>query len=149
MLLRRLTNKRGNILLFTVLMVLPMLLVFAGLATDMAYYGNIDNELQRAMDSAALAGAGRVLLLGAGPVGIELAGEIKAVWPGKQVTLVDVAGDVLGERYRPDLKAELRRQLTDLGAVPYGNTPAQFATLIDNDRKRYARIISERKISVD
>jgi apoptosis-inducing factor 2 len=65
---------------------------------------------------AALAGAGRVLLLGAGPVGIELAGEIKAVWPGKQVTLVDVAGDVLGERYRPDLKAELRRQLTDLGA---------------------------------
>ena len=65
---------------------------------------------------AALAGAARVLLLGAGPVGIELAGEIKAVWPGKQVTLVDVAGDVLGERYRPDLKAELRRQLTGLGA---------------------------------
>jgi apoptosis-inducing factor 2 len=64
---------------------------------------------------AALAAAGRVLLLGAGPVGIELAGEIKAVWPGKRVTLVDVAGDVLGERYRPDLKAELRRQLADLG----------------------------------
>ena len=49
----------------------------------------------------ALATADRVLLLGAGPVGIELAGEIKAVWPGKQVTLVDVASDVLGERYRP------------------------------------------------
>ena len=65
---------------------------------------------------AMLAAAGRVLLVGAGPVGIELAGEIKAVWPGKQVTLIDVAGDVLGERYRPDLKAELRRQLTDLGA---------------------------------
>jgi apoptosis-inducing factor 2 len=64
---------------------------------------------------AALAAADRVLLLGAGPVGIELAGEIKAVWPGKQVTLVDVAGDVLGEQYRPDLKAELRRQLEDLG----------------------------------
>ena len=63
---------------------------------------------------AALAAAGRVLLLGAGPVGIELAGEIKAVWPRKQVTLVDVADDVLGERYRPDLKAELRRQLTEL-----------------------------------
>jgi len=54
---------------------------------------------------AALAAADRVLLLGAGPVGIELAGEIKAVWPGKQVTLIDVASDVLGERYRPDLKA--------------------------------------------
>lgn len=63
----------------------------------------------------ALATADRVLLLGAGPVGIELAGEIKAVWPGKHVTLVDVADDVLGERYRPDLKAELRRQLADLG----------------------------------
>jgi NADPH-dependent 2,4-dienoyl-CoA reductase/sulfur reductase-like enzyme len=56
-----------------------------------------------------------VLLLGAGPVGIELAGEIKAVWPGKQVTLVDVADDILGERCRPDLKAELRRQLDELG----------------------------------
>ncbi len=64
---------------------------------------------------AALAAAGRVLLVGAGPVGIELAGEIKAAWPGKQVTLVDVAGDVLGERYRADLKSELRRQLTGLG----------------------------------
>ena len=64
---------------------------------------------------AALAAAGRVLLLGAGPVGIELAGEIKAVWPGKHVTLLDVADDVLGARFRPDLKAELRRQLSDAG----------------------------------
>jgi NADH dehydrogenase FAD-containing subunit len=63
----------------------------------------------------ALAAADRVLLLGAGPVGIELAGEIKAVWPDKRVTLVDMADDVLGERYRPDLKAELRRQLDELG----------------------------------
>jgi apoptosis-inducing factor 2 len=63
---------------------------------------------------AALSKAQRVLLLGAGPVGIELAGEIKEVWPGKHVTLLDVADDVLGERFRPDLKAELRRQLGDL-----------------------------------
>jgi NADH dehydrogenase FAD-containing subunit len=64
---------------------------------------------------AALAAAQRVLLLGAGPVGIELAGEIKAVWPDKQVTLLDVADDVLGTRFRPELKAELRRQLGDIG----------------------------------
>jgi NADH dehydrogenase FAD-containing subunit len=64
---------------------------------------------------AALSAAHRVLLLGAGPVGIELAGEIKAVWPDKHVILLDVADDVLGERFRPDLKAELRRQLTGLG----------------------------------
>ena len=64
---------------------------------------------------AALSAAPRVLLLGAGPVGIELSGEIKAVWPDKHVTLLDVADDVLGARFRPDLKAELRRQLADIG----------------------------------
>jgi apoptosis-inducing factor 2 len=64
---------------------------------------------------SALAAAEHVLLVGAGPVGIELAGEIKAVWPGKHVTLLDVADDVLGARFRPDLKAELRRQLSDMG----------------------------------
>ena len=31
------------------------------------------------------------------------------------MTLLDVADDVLGERFRPDLKAELRRQLTGIG----------------------------------
>lgn len=59
--------------------------------------------------------ADRVLLVGAGPVGIELAGEITSKWPEKKVTLLDLADDVLGERFRPDLRAELRRQLVDLG----------------------------------
>src|SRR5450755_861295 len=36
----------------------------------------------------------RVLLVGAGPVGIEPAGEIKAKWPDKHVTLLDLADDV-------------------------------------------------------
>jgi NADH dehydrogenase FAD-containing subunit len=64
---------------------------------------------------AALAAAGRVLLLGAGPVGIELAGEISAIWPDKDITLIDPAADVLGARFRPELKAEIRRQLAALG----------------------------------
>jgi apoptosis-inducing factor 2 len=64
---------------------------------------------------AALAAADRVLLLGAGPVGIELAGEITAIWPDKHVTLIDPAEDVLGARFRPELKAEIRRQLAALG----------------------------------
>jgi NADH dehydrogenase FAD-containing subunit len=59
--------------------------------------------------------ASRVLLIGAGPVGIELAGELVAKWPDKHVTLLDVADDVLGDRFRPDLRAELRQQLIDLG----------------------------------
>ena len=64
---------------------------------------------------AALAAAGRILLLGAGPVGVELAGEIAAIWPDKDVTLIDPAGDILGARFRPELKAEIRRQLSEIG----------------------------------
>jgi NADH dehydrogenase FAD-containing subunit len=95
----------------------------------------------------ALAAAGRVLLIGAGAVGIELAGEIKARWPAKQVTLLDAADDVLGARFRPDLKAELRRQLAGLGvevllssplreppAVPAGE-PGEFTVVTEAGRK--------------
>src|SRR6267143_3909887 len=59
--------------------------------------------------------ADRVLLVGAGPVGIELAGEITSKWPDKHITILDLADDVLGGRFRPDLRAELRKQLVDLG----------------------------------
>jgi NADH dehydrogenase FAD-containing subunit len=61
----------------------------------------------------ALARADGVLLVGAGPVGIELAGEIRHVWPDKPIVLLDVAGDVLTGPYKPELKAELRRQLAE------------------------------------
>ena len=61
----------------------------------------------------ALSEADRVLLLGAGPVGIELAGEIRAVWPGKSIVLLDERADVLGGPFRPELRAELRRQLEE------------------------------------
>ncbi|OLR93213.1 FAD-dependent oxidoreductase [Actinokineospora bangkokensis] len=64
----------------------------------------------------ALAGATEVVLLGAGPAGLELAGEIKHVWPDKGVTLVDPAADVLGATDLPDeLRAEIRKQLDALG----------------------------------
>jgi apoptosis-inducing factor 2 len=59
----------------------------------------------------ALEKADRVLLVGAGPVGIELAGEIRDVWPAKSIVLLDVADEILGGPYLPELKAELRRQL--------------------------------------
>ncbi len=62
----------------------------------------------------ALAAADRVLLLGAGPVGIELAGEIRAVWPDKSITLLDPRDDILGGPFLPELRAELRRQLEEL-----------------------------------
>ncbi|MEX5637284.1 NAD(P)/FAD-dependent oxidoreductase [Parafrankia sp. FMc2] len=61
-----------------------------------------------------LAGARRVLIAGAGPVGLELAGEIREVWPDMAVTVVDPAGELLAG-YEPALRDDLRRQLTDLG----------------------------------
>jgi apoptosis-inducing factor 2 len=61
-----------------------------------------------------LAGAERVLILGAGPVGLELAGEIKEVWPHKHVTIVDPAEQVLAD-FRPEMRQDLHRQLDELG----------------------------------
>jgi apoptosis-inducing factor 2 len=61
----------------------------------------------------ALSEADRVLLLGAGPVGIELAGEIRAVWPDKSIVLLDERDEVLGGPFMPELRAELQRQLEE------------------------------------
>jgi len=44
---------------------------------------------------------------------------------------------------------DVKSKLTELGAVPYGSTSAQFAEMISNDRKRYAKIIAERKITAE
>ena len=44
---------------------------------------------------------------------------------------------------------EVKTRLTELGGVPRANTPAQFAQMIASDRKRYAQIIRDRKITVD
>lgn len=57
---RWLRDQRGSILLFTTILVVPLMIIFGGLAMDMAYYGTVDDEIQRAMDAAALAGAGKL-----------------------------------------------------------------------------------------
>jgi NADH dehydrogenase FAD-containing subunit len=59
-----------------------------------------------------LADAERVLILGAGPVGLELAGEIKEVWPHKHVTIVDPAEQLL-PAFRPEMRQDLHRQLDE------------------------------------
>src|SRR3954447_10362828 len=61
-----------------------------------------------------LSGAGRVLILGAGPVGLELAGEIKEVWPDKSVVIVG-KGDQLLPGFLPEVRGALRHQLPGLG----------------------------------
>jgi NADH dehydrogenase FAD-containing subunit len=64
---------------------------------------------------ATLLGAERVLIVGAGPAGLELAGEIKAFYPDKHVTVADISDDVLEGPYAQELRDELRRQLDALG----------------------------------
>lgn len=61
-----------------------------------------------------LAGAERVLILGAGPVGLELCGEIKEVWPDKHVIIV-APGDILLPGYLPSVRDNLHKQLEALG----------------------------------
>ncbi|MCP9971920.1 FAD-dependent oxidoreductase [Actinomadura madurae] len=55
-----------------------------------------------------------MLIAGAGAVGLELAGEIKEVWPGKQVTIIDPAGEVL-PGFEDAMREDLHRQLGELG----------------------------------
>ena len=64
---------------------------------------------------ASLDHANQVMLLGAGAVGLELAGEIAAVWPDKHIVLVDSADQILPGPYDQRLRDELNRQLDHLG----------------------------------
>ncbi len=65
---------------------------------------------------------------------------------GTPKNIVDkIAGDLREVLAADDVKSKL----VDLGAVPSATTPAQFAALIESDRKRYAQIIADKKISID
>lgn len=44
---------------------------------------------------------------------------------------------------------EVKRKFSELGAIPAAGTPTSFAKLIDDDRRRYAQIIQDRKITVE
>lgn len=84
--------------------------------------------------NAALADASRALIVGAGPVGLELAGEIRAAFPGVRVTVADIAGDILEGPYDPALRAELHAQLEGLGVELLLGSP--FVALPDTDPGR-------------
>jgi NADH dehydrogenase FAD-containing subunit len=62
-----------------------------------------------------------VLILGAGPVGLELAGEIKDVWPDKYVVILDRADELL-PGFLPEVRDELRHRLDELGVDVRLNT---------------------------
>jgi len=79
----------------------------------------------------ALSAAERVLLVGAGPVGLELAGELSSAFPALGITIVDRAPDVLTTwDYQPELRSSVRSQLEARGVVfelgsPLGDLPPQ------------------------
>src|SRR5437660_5108173 len=75
----------------------------------------------------ALAQTDRVLLVGAGPVGVELAGEIRHVWPEKSIVLLGAADEVPDGPFMPELKAELRRQLVEAGVALILGSPLRQA----------------------
>ncbi|HLN06297.1 MAG TPA: FAD-dependent oxidoreductase, partial [Acidimicrobiales bacterium] len=106
---------------------------FLVLATGSRYPFPAKSDSDRTLDAQdrirathrALEQARGVLLLGAGAVGVELAGEIRAIWPEKAVTLLDMADDVLGDRFAVELRAELRRQLAEIGVEVLLGSPLQ------------------------
>jgi tripartite-type tricarboxylate transporter receptor subunit TctC len=58
------------------------------------------------------------------------------------------------EKIAADVRAVMadegvKARFIGLGGVPRGSTPQQFAKLIDDDRTRYAKVIAERKITID
>src|SRR5262249_47420349 len=57
---RWLGNEKGNVLFFTTVLMVPLMIIFGGLALDLAHLGTVDDEIQRSMDAAALAGAGQL-----------------------------------------------------------------------------------------
>ncbi len=64
-----------------------------------------------------LARAGRILIVGAGPTGLELAGEIDARWPEKRITILEPEPDILAGPYKQELRDEVRRQLEQRGVA--------------------------------
>jgi NADH dehydrogenase FAD-containing subunit len=61
--------------------------------------------------------ATRVLIVGAGPTGLELAGEISDRWPEKQITILEPEPEILAGPYKQELREEVRRQLEERGVV--------------------------------
>ena len=64
-----------------------------------------------------LAQAERVLIVGAGPTGLELAGEISERWPDKKVTILEPEPEILAGPYKQELRDEVRRQLEERGVT--------------------------------
>lgn len=73
-----------------------------------------------------------VLLVGGGPVGVELAGELTSAFPGLEVTIVEQAPDILTSGdYLPELRAAIREQLEARGVRILCGAPLGFLPPFD------------------
>ena len=61
----------------------------------------------------------------------------------------DIVGKISQSIRQAVASPEVQQQLLAQGAVAKGGTPAEFAQLIATDRKRYARIIIDNKLTID
>src|ERR1700732_4666974 len=75
------------------------------LATGSRFAGQLLRSLSGSMEErkavfhrleASLSAARRILIVGGGPVGVEMAGEIVETWPGRSVTIVESGAHILG-----------------------------------------------------
>ncbi|HSI51314.1 MAG TPA: tripartite tricarboxylate transporter substrate binding protein [Ideonella sp.] len=83
----------------------------------------------------------------AGVPGVNVSSWVGMLAPaGTPKDIVDKVASDLREVLASD---EVKTRITEMGGLPAGNTPAQFTKLIDDDRKRYAVVIRDRKITVD
>ena len=79
-------------------------------------------------------------------------GYLVAAWVGvlapagtPAATIDRIAKDV----QRAVTSSDVRHKLDQQGAIAIGSTPAQFKSVIERDRQRYARLIQERAITIE
>lgn len=59
------------------------------------------------------------------------------------------AAGIIGVDLRAIVTApDIRKRFSAPGAIPPGNTPAEFRRLIENDRQHYAKLIEEMHITI-
>lgn len=76
--------------------------------------------------------ADRVLVVGAGAVGLELAGELVSAYPHLKVTVTDIAEDILGVGdYLPELRAAVRADLEARGVDFVLGSPLGYLPSVD------------------
>src|ERR1700721_1746103 len=75
------------------------------LATGSRFAGQLVRSLSGSIEErkavfrrleVSLSAAGRILIVGGGPLGVEMAGEIVETWPGRSVTIVESGARILG-----------------------------------------------------